>query len=48
MKNKKMNLTKQYKDFNNLNLSFYTRFATMEQCFGDPTDEEPNIAYSIL
>jgi hypothetical protein len=48
MKKKRYNLSKQYKDFPNVLLSFYTRYATMECCFGDPTNEEPNIAYSIL
>jgi hypothetical protein len=49
MKRKKFLISKQYKDFANLNLSFYTRYATIEEsCFGDPLEEEPNIAYSIL
>lgn len=49
MKKKKFLISKQYKDFANLNLSFYTRFATIEEsCFGNPLEEEPNIAYSIL
>ena len=48
MKKKRFNMAKLYKDFNNLQLSFFTRYATMEQCFGDPNEEEPNIAYSIL
>ncbi len=29
-------------------VSFYTRYTTMEYCFGNPDDEEPNIAFSIL
>jgi hypothetical protein len=48
MRKKKYSLGKQYKEFQNLSLSFYTRYATMESCFGDPNEEEPNIAYSIL
>lgn len=48
MKKKRCQLVKQYKDFSMLSLSFYTRHTTMEQCFGDPTNEEPNLAYSIL
>ena len=30
MKSKRFNLNKQYKDYNNLMLSFYTRYTTME------------------
>ena len=41
-------MDKTYKDFPNLQISFYTRYSTMEYCFGDPKEEEPNIAYSIL
>jgi hypothetical protein len=48
MKQKKYTLSNQYKDFNKILLSFYTRYATMEYCFGNPDDEEPNIAFSIL
>ena len=49
MKRKRYTLAKHYTNFNNVNLSFYTRFVTLEHsCFGDPTDEEPNLAYSIL
>lgn len=29
-------------------ISFYTRHATMEVCFGDSNEEEPNIAESVL
>ena len=39
---------KSYKeDYPYLCISFYTRVAAMEVCFGDPDMEEPNIAYSI-
>jgi hypothetical protein len=48
MKNKKYTLSKLHKDYNILMLSFYTRYTTMEFCFGNPDNEEPNIAYSIL
>jgi hypothetical protein len=49
MKKKRYPLSKQYKDFNLINLSFYTRHCTLESTiFGDPTEEEPNLAYSIL
>ena len=48
MRQKKYTLNNQYKDYNKLLLSFYTRYTTMEYCFGNPDDEEPNIAFSIL
>lgn len=48
MRKKKYTLGKQFKDFNNLQLSFYSRYCTMESCFGDTNEEEPNLAYSIL
>ena len=39
---------KTYKeDFPYLRVSFYTRVASMEVCFGDPDLEEANLAYSI-
>ena len=39
---------KTYKeDYPYLCISFYTRVAAMEVCFGDPDMEEPNIAYSV-
>lgn len=39
---------KTYKeDYPYLQLSFFTRSTVMEVCFGDPREEEPNIAYSI-
>ena len=31
-----------------LKLSFYTRSVTLEMFFGNPREEEENIAYSIL
>lgn len=39
---------KLYKDTPNLSLSFFTRYTTMEYCFGDVAEEEENLAYSIL
>jgi len=47
---KKFTLSKQYgANFQTLQLSFFTRHATMDfSSFGDPTEEEPNLAYSIL
>ena len=50
MKAKKyiLGMGKAYKeDFPYLQISFYTRVASMEIMFGDPDLEEPNIAYSI-
>ena len=41
-------LGKTYKeDFPYLRVSFYTRVAAIEACFGDPDIEEANLAYSI-
>lgn len=48
MKSKKFHLGKHYKDVPDMFVSFYTRFASMEVCFGDYKEEEENIAYSIL
>lgn len=48
MQTKKQSLGKTYKDYPNTLISFYTRYATMEVCFGDPNEEETNIAQSIL
>ncbi len=48
MKKKLFNMGKQYNNAINLLVSFFTRYCTMEQCFGDPNNEEPNLAYSIL
>jgi hypothetical protein len=53
MKAKKFVLTKQFgpnfATFSNVNLSFYTRYTTMDlSSFGDHREEEPNLAYSIL
>lgn len=48
MKGKLYNLGKNYKDYPNLTVSFYTRYMTMESCFGDINEEEENIAISIL
>lgn len=51
MKTKMTNLEHTYKQEGNLKglqISFYTRYTTMEYCFGDIDNEEPNIAYSIL
>ena len=31
-----------------MNVSFHTRASVMEVCFGDPENEEANIAASIL
>ena len=43
-----LGLGKTYKeDFPYLQVSFYTRVASMEVVFGDPELEEPNLAYSI-
>lgn len=42
------NLGKMYKDYPGLGVSFFTRTMAMECCFGDPKEEEPNLAYSIL
>jgi len=40
MKKKRHLLQKQYKEFGNLNLSFYTRHVTLEEsAFGDPLEE---------
>ena len=51
MKNKRhlLGSGKTYKEsFPYLTVSFYTRFTTMEICFGQDVDmEEPNLAYSI-
>jgi hypothetical protein len=48
MKAKKYNLGKTYKDIPNIQVSFFTRNTAMDVCFGDTTDEEENLAYSIL
>ena len=48
MRHKKYSMDKTYRDFPNLQVSFYTRYSTMEYCFGDPNEEQPNVAYSIL
>lgn len=50
MKSKRIvpGLGKTYKDdFPYLTLSFYTRVAAMEICYGDPDLEEPNLAHSV-
>ena len=37
---------KTYKDdYPYLQMSFFTRTSVMEVCFGDPREEQPNIAY---
>ncbi|CDW77817.1 UNKNOWN [Stylonychia lemnae] len=48
MKRKYTNLGKTYKEFPGMLISFYTRYCAMEFCFGDPQEEEQNIAYSLL
>ena len=48
MKRKFTNLGKTFKEFPGMQISFYTRYCTIEYCFGDPNEEESNIAYSIL
>jgi hypothetical protein len=48
MKLKKYALGKTYKDVPHMQISFYTRYQTMEFCFGDINDEEENLAFSIL
>lgn len=48
MMRKRYNLGKTYKDFINLQISFYTRFTTSEVIFGNRDEEEENLAYSIL
>lgn len=48
MKKKVSNLGKTYKEFPGLQISMYTRYCTMEYLFGNPDEEESNLAYSIL
>ena len=48
MRRKLTSFGKQHREFPSLNVSFHTRAKTMETCFGDPENEQPNIAASIL
>jgi hypothetical protein len=48
MLNKKYPLGKNYKEVPHLSISLFTRYTTMESCFGDIEEEEENLAYSIL
>ena len=48
MKNKKYALGKTYKDYFEMKLSFYTRYVSAEIFYGDPDEEEENLAVSIL
>jgi hypothetical protein len=48
MKKKVYNFGKNFKEFPYLQMSFHTRYTALECLFGDPKEEEPNIAYSIL
>jgi hypothetical protein len=49
MKAKKYSVgnNKAYKDFPYLQVSFYTRMMAMEVCWGNPDEEEENLAYSV-
>mmetsp|Transcript_11396 Transcript_11396/g.15333 ORF Transcript_11396/g.15333 Transcript_11396/m.15333 type:complete len:228 (+) Transcript_11396:522-1205(+) len=50
MKSKRVlpGLGKTFKeDFPYLCISFYSRVTAMEACYGDPDEEEPNLAYSL-
>jgi hypothetical protein len=48
MRRKSTSLGKTYKELPGMQISMYTRYCTMESCFGDPSEEESNLAYSIL
>ena len=43
-----INFGKQCRELPNMQISLYTRCKSMEICFGDPINEEANIAASIL
>ena len=42
------NFGKSIRELPNMVVSFHTRAQAMETCFGDISQEEPNIAASIL
>lgn len=48
MKKKITSLGKQYKDVPGMSISLYTRYTSMEILYGNITEEESNLAYSIL
>jgi actin-related protein len=48
MRRKLTNFGKQFKEFPQMQISFYTRAKAMEVCFGSIYKEEANIAASIL
>lgn len=48
MKHKKNSLGKTYKDYPHVSISFYSRYMAAEVMFGDPDEEEENIAVAIL
>ena len=48
MRKKVTNFGKSISQLPNMQVTFYTRAKAMEICFGDPNNEEPNIAASIL
>lgn len=48
MKKKTTSLGKQYKDVAGMSISLFTRYTSMEILYGDISEEESNLAYSIL
>ena len=48
MKSKKYPFGKVYKEYPHTCISFYTRYMSGEVLFGNPEEEEENIAVSIL
>ena len=48
MRKKMTQFGKQHKELPQMQISFHTRAHAMESCFGDPRNEQPNIAASIL
>jgi len=48
MRRKLTSFGKSHREFPSMQISFLTRAKAMEICFGDPTNDEANIAASIL